>query len=961
MKLLVIIACLSLAMPQVLAAPKAAKYYVAVNGSDRNPGTKEKPFATLERARDAIRALKSRSGGVTVWIRGGVYCRTEPFALTAEDSGSKDSPIVYRAFPGEEVRITGGREITGFKRITDPEVLKRIDAPYRDKILQCDLKALGITDFGRMTPRGFGRPTMPAGLELFFRGKPMTLARWPNDGWVRMMGPSSRLKGEAFIYEGDRPSRWVNSKDAWVHGYWTHDWAESYVKVRRIDPEHHELITEAPHGVYGYKQGARWRALNILEELDQPGEWYLDRDTGVLYFQPPDEIRKGDAWVSLTEKPLVSMQDASYVTVRGIKFEYARGTGIIVEGGSHNLIAGCTLRNLGNDGAHISGADNGIVGCDIYQLGDTGISLSGGDRMTLVPAGNFAENNDIHDFSLWVRTYRPGIAIGGVGNRIAHNSIHDAPHSGIILNGNEHTIEYNDIGRVCMETSDAGGFYLGRDFTERGNTVRYNYFHHLGTADVRAVYIDDDASDLRVFGNVFYKAKMGVCIGGGRDNVIENNIFVDCVPSVHIDDRGLTWAKPTVDRTMWERLTAVNFTQPPWSVRYPVLLNLYKDEPGAPKYNTIERNISFGGKWLNIYSPNYDKTITFRDNLVDADPGFVDPAHEDFRLRADSPAWKLGFKRIAVERIGLQMDEYRTALPAKESIPRIRKLGTIDVDLVEATPVVFKGKLYRFEYVRKEYKPNTTGDSYFRSIDVATGKATPGFAKGYHLGSAHVEGDTVYAYGVNIWGGTEIRVFWSKDLRKWQSKTALDLPGWGIFNTSVCKGKGRYVMAFEIDKPAEETGVAFTMRFAESNDLVNWKLMPSECVYSKDRYTACPALRFLDGYYYMIYLEAYPGPSYKPHIVRSRDFITWESSPRNPVMDYSFEDKYIANPKLTAEERERISKAVNINNSDIDLCEFQGKTVIYYSWGNQQGIEHLAEAAYDGTLAKFLRSFFPEK
>jgi len=293
--------------------------------------------------------------------------------------------------------------------------------------------------------------------------------------------------------------------------------------------------------------------------------------------------------------------------------------------------------------------------------------------------------------------------------------------------------------------------------------------------------------------------------------------------------------------------------------------------------------------------------------------------------------------------------------------PVIRKLGTIDCDMVETTPIVWRGRLYRFEYVRSNYKPNTTGDSYFRFIDVATGEPTPAFAAGWHLGSAYAEGEGVYVYGVNAWGGTEIRVWWSENLKTWSSQTALSLPGWQIYNTSVCKGAGRYVMALEIGAPPEETGQGFTMRFAESSDLLNWKLTPPECVFSKDRYTACPALRFLDGFYYMIYLEAKPGPTYEPYIVRSADLVHWESSPFNPIMQFSPQDKIIANPRLTAEERERIAGAVNINNSDVDLCEFKGKVVINYSWGNQQGVEHLAEAVYDGTLASFLRGWFPER
>jgi alpha-L-fucosidase len=288
----------------------------------------------------------------------------------------------------------------------------------------------------------------------------------------------------------------------------------------------------------------------------------------------------------------------------------------------------------------------------------------------------------------------------------------------------------------------------------------------------------------------------------------------------------------------------------------------------------------------------------------------------------------------------------------------LRKLGTIDCDLVETTPVVFHGKLLRFEYVRDKYKSNSTGDSYFRFVDVASGEPTSGFAAGYHLGCAHVEGDTVYAYGTDKWGGSRVQVFWSRDLENWESRPALEFPGWGAYNTSVCRGEGRYFMAIELGEPKELVGKRFTIFFAESDDLLAWRMLPLDRVHTRERYSASPAIRFLEGFYYMIYLEAKPGPTYEPHVVRSKDLVKWDPGARNPVMSFSEDDKRIASRNLTQEERDLIAGAVNINNSDVDLCEFEGRTVIYYAWGNQRGTEFLAEAVYDGPLDAFLRSFF---
>jgi len=291
--------------------------------------------------------------------------------------------------------------------------------------------------------------------------------------------------------------------------------------------------------------------------------------------------------------------------------------------------------------------------------------------------------------------------------------------------------------------------------------------------------------------------------------------------------------------------------------------------------------------------------------------------------------------------------------------PLIRRLGTIDCDLVETTPVVFKGRLYRFEYVRMGYAGNTTGDSYFRFVDHETGACSPGFARGYHLGNVMVHEDVLYVTGTDIWDGERVDLFASGDMESWKTWNALNLPGYGIFNTSMCRAEDGFVLMFEVGKPPEIAGVPFTARFATSADLRTWELTAAECTYSKDRYTAPHALRWLEGWYYNFYLEALPGPAYDQRVVRSRDLVKWELSPLNPVLEASDEDRVAASPNLTAQERARIATAVNINNSDIDFCEFEGRLIINYSWGSQQGVEHLAEGVYEGTLREFLLGWYP--
>ena len=292
--------------------------------------------------------------------------------------------------------------------------------------------------------------------------------------------------------------------------------------------------------------------------------------------------------------------------------------------------------------------------------------------------------------------------------------------------------------------------------------------------------------------------------------------------------------------------------------------------------------------------------------------------------------------------------------------PVIRKLGTILCDTVETTPLVFRGRLYRFESVRphSQNPANPEERSFFRFVDADTDTPGAPFGYGHHLGSAFAAGSFVVVTGVkDTWGGDTITVFRSEDMTHW-TETDFTFPGMRIYNTCLCKKDGRYVMLIE-----SAEGVPFTFRFAVSGDLAQWELLPEVYVFQKDRYAGGPAIYTLpdDPHYYVLYLEAYPGPCYANCIARSRDLKRWEYSPLNPVLMYGDEDRQIASPLLTREERERIDRALNINNSDMELCEYEGRTVIYYSWGCQRGIEFLAQAQYDGPVKELLQGFFGEQ
>jgi hypothetical protein len=720
------------------AEPAGLSLFVATTGRDAWSGRRPEPnraktdgpFATLARARDEIRALRRESGlpagGVVVEICGGRYELTTPVALTAEDSGTAAAPIVYRAQPGTAVRLSGGLRVSGWQPVSDAAILNRLDPLARGKVFQADLKAQGVSEYGDLgldaawelqlwlskvdgqaedaigsTYASVGKTVRPR-LEVFFNDQPMDLSRWPNEGFVRIeevlgatstdvRGWKSCVEG-IFQYEGDRPRRWVAEKDAWVLGYWCRDWAQQRHKIQSIDVEKRVIAVEPPYHYYGYHKGQWFCGINLLAEIDRPGEWYLDREAGILYFWPPDSLDKGTVEVSMAPG-LFTLTGTSYVTLRGLLLEAARGTAVTITGGQQCRVVACTFRNLGNHAVTVfNGQEHGVIGCDMVGMGGGGIYLVGGDRKTLTPAGHFAENNHIHHFGRWDRMYRPGLFMSGVGLRASHNLIHDAPHSAILFGGNDHRFEYNEIHNVCQESHDCGAVYAGRSWTLRGHVMQYNYLHHLFGKDggpCNGIYLDDLFSSATIQGNIFYQVQRPVFIGGGRDNVVQNNVFVDCPRAMHVDARALGWCGPHADGRIKEArekgtIAGVRYQEPPFSTRYPQLPNLLAEDPKSPRGNIVQRNIFWPGSgenirrvlggetapdtWWDDIEAKIKPLVLLADNLINEDPKFVAEKTGDFQLRADSPAWKLGFERIPTEKIGLYQDANRASWPVTHPV-----------------------------------------------------------------------------------------------------------------------------------------------------------------------------------------------------------------------------------------------------------------------------------------------------
>jgi len=676
------------------SASAAANFYVAVNGNDAwsgrraapNRGKTDGPFATLEKARDAVRQLKGRdgipAGGVSVWVRGGAYKAAQTFKLEAADSGSEKSPIVYRAFKGEKPIFSGALRVMGFQPVRDPAILARLPEESRGKVVQADLKALGITNIAPLrlggSASGLGFNTHPL-MELFFNGQALPLARWPNQGFVRVAKtggeptvPGGSLNPDTgrIFYDGDRPQRWKDDRDVLLYGYWYWDWADSYERVASIDPEKREIVLAPPYSAYGYRAGQPYYALNLLSEIDMPGEWYIDRASGTLYLYPPSDPAKAAVELSVAMFPLVQMEDASYVSLVGITWEIGGADGVIIHGGDHCLLAGCTLRRLGGNGVEIHGGTNhGLRSCDLYSLGRGGVVVDGGNRKNLTPGGHFVDNCEIYDLSRIDHTYTPAVLMTGVGNRITHNLFHDIPSSAVRLDGNDHLMEYNEVYRVVTESDDQGGVDMWNDPTYRGDIIRYNYFHHIGNwrhqgeelpVGQAGIRLDDAICGVLVHGNVFYRCASGrlgfggLQIHGGKDNIVRNNVFAGCRTAISLSPWG---------ETRWRDYTAKTLEgidAPLFLARYPELAKLQEDHD----VNLIRSNLVYDCDEFLRRDSGRNK---MQDNLVTKeDPGFADAAAGDFSLAKISPALKeVDYRPIPFERIGLYLDEYRRVLPAQ--------------------------------------------------------------------------------------------------------------------------------------------------------------------------------------------------------------------------------------------------------------------------------------------------------
>ncbi len=694
------------------------KYYVSPTGSDSGDGSLGSPFLTLEKARDKVRTISRPlpAGGITVYLRGGTYYRTGSLTLNASDSGSNGAPVTYMAYPGETVVISGAKPVSAsqFSPLASSEVARVAPGVDVSRIWEADLAALGVVRKGPF-PNTFGEwaiynplgASSSGGLcELFYNGKRMHLSRYPNHdltdetlttnlkmngvvagadvagtGYLNAAGNYTTSNGSvmavggAFQYntsDAAHVARWqtaMTKGGVWVVGYWRVPWQVNGAKVGILDTGAKQVIGLASgvnisNGI-GYKysrpvgnKAEPWWVINLLEELDQPGEWCIDFSRNKLYFLMDAAGAPANNSVALSDLGSAMVQiTGSYVNIQGITFEYGLGQGVQVTGGSRNLVTGCTFRNMGGypvEFNNISGGTyNGVVSCDMSNLASGGVLVRGGNNTLTprVPTNNFVVNNRIQDFARVVRVYAAAVDVGfqygkpAVGVRVAHNAVSGSPHVGMLWKDYDHVFEYNDISDYCQFSDDMGGIYTFASNYVSNTTIRYNYLHDSDHGE--GVYFDSDHINATVYGNVANLKTLSTESRGYG--------FYDQVPG------GTPASGVPLTDTSFNNI-AVNCH---FGFQY------YSAQGGTIENNLAFKNTSSAFKWNLVAAGNGTYTNTSSNSTVTGsgpnmayttDPGFVDFANDDLRLRPDSAAYTdmPGLQQIPLEMAGVYNDEFRS-------------------------------------------------------------------------------------------------------------------------------------------------------------------------------------------------------------------------------------------------------------------------------------------------------------
>ncbi|XP_046360205.2 uncharacterized protein LOC124137802 [Haliotis rufescens] len=705
---------------------KTVELYVSPNGSDSNTGLDvHYPVKTLHRVLQLLETPNIKGNTINVELMTGYY----DLPATLHFTHAYQSPVTFRAYQGQEVHVTGGRRlpVNHFKGVTDTALLRLWGKEAQRHIKQINLPSVGISDYGNLSSYGW-YVYRQAPLELFINGQPLTLAKWPNHDFIDITAVQSQY-GYQFSYNTNRDSRWANEKEPWAYGFWYWSWADLSLKIRKIDTVNHTITLAAKDrhgmraGVYNHgnltgitDQGGYFRVMNMLSELDEPGEYYIDRSTGILYVwpnTPTGALTSSDVvYASMVDDCIKLDPGVSNLRFEDFTLEACRKFGINAQNVSNLELRQLELKNTGSYVFHCGGDCRSVTvsRCEIHD-GDGGIDLFGGDRVNLIASGNVVEDNHIWRYSREGAVGQNAIHSVGVNNLIRYNHIHDGQYAAIKFDGNDHVMEYNHVHHNCVNASDCGALHATRSWSFRGNKVRYNHIHDtirlMPGSGVRGVMLDDQYSSVTIEHNVFYRNDIHANIGGGRDNIIRYNVMYDSVSeSIQVDARG---SSPHFDvhRILDRDLASVPYQNDLWRSKYPEMSTLQTGTRLYPEGNQIYKNIFWNKgnqKGILYFQPNfaYKRYFDVSDNHMELQKSnFYAPDDSDFRLRCGAKQWANGVnfeEPISLKDVGPRQSTgptyMKTALPIFQPLPTPQPCDQSTVapeTKIPATPYISDG------------------------------------------------------------------------------------------------------------------------------------------------------------------------------------------------------------------------------------------------------------------------------
>lgn len=573
-------------------------FYVDAAGKDEADGTYENPLS--------LSAAKARAAGipdtdVRIVLKNGTYVLHEPLVFSAKDTCGHSRKITYVGEEKGKVYLSGSVPLsyTDFSLVTEEATLAKLPERARGKVVCLPLAKIGIS--GSEDVR-FSRDTVTKVLytNLFVNGNKEPIAQWPNgeNQYARYTGVTEGGNNRpTFISDEDRIKNWSSRNGAYVGGYFGSDWYLDYSKIADIHPETGE-ITMDDDLLYGLDtstaHSCRWKAFNLIEELDTPGEWYLDRAEQILYYYPCADFSLSDTIaLSVNADALLSFDNTDDTMVfQNIVFENTIGRAIW--GGANNLtITDCIFRNIGDDAVRLYGKHNTVSKNGLFHVGGFGIYISHSEIPDTV--SNTIIGNYISDC-------RTGICFSAAGLRVENNTVHNMPQSALVgfMDTYATSIRYNEFYNCLREFSDAGVIYFGKRYSDPGNEIAYNYIYdfHPAVPFVSekiysiGIYLDDLYSGMDVHHNVIFDGRMsGIQIGGGIHNRVTNNLIAKMGGSnILTDHRGEDWIKPDTINAL--KAEAQSRMQNPWFAEtYPQMQDCI-DHAGEPYRNVIQDNVS---------------------------------------------------------------------------------------------------------------------------------------------------------------------------------------------------------------------------------------------------------------------------------------------------------------------------------------------------------------------------------